>query len=40
MSPPARAHKAFFDTDPVTGATIEVFFADRSLESFSWHGAG
>jgi len=33
-----------FDVDPVTGATIEVFYADRSLETFGrgdsgwfWH---
>ncbi|MGY3578940.1 hypothetical protein [Bradyrhizobium sp. USDA 4504] len=34
------AHKAFFDIHPVTGASIEVFFADRSLETFGWRGAG
>ncbi len=35
-----RAHEAFFDIHPVTGATIEVFYADRSLETFGWRGAG
>jgi hypothetical protein len=40
MSAPARAHEAFFDIHPVTGASIEVFWADRSLESFGWRGAG
>jgi hypothetical protein len=40
MSNPDRAHEAFFDIDPVTGAAIEVFFADRSLETFGWRGAG
>jgi hypothetical protein len=33
VSLPQRAREAFFDTHPVTGATIEVFYADRSLES-------
>jgi hypothetical protein len=36
----APPHEAFFDIHPVTGATIEVFYADRSLESFGWRGAG
>jgi hypothetical protein len=40
MSHPQRAREAFFDTHPVTGATIEVFYADRSLETFGWHAAG
>jgi hypothetical protein len=40
MSAPARAHEAFFDVHPGTGAAIEVFYADRSLESFGWLGAG
>lgn len=29
-----------FDIHPHTGATIEVFFADRSLETFGRCGAG
>jgi hypothetical protein len=29
-----------FDVDPVTGASIEVFYADRTLESFGRDGAG
>jgi hypothetical protein len=33
VSAPGRAHEAF-DIHPVTGASIEVFFADRSLETF------
>ena len=30
----------FFDVDPQTGATIEVFYADRRLETFGKGGAG
>jgi hypothetical protein len=33
MSRPKSAHEAFFDIHPLTGASTEVFFADRSLES-------
>ena len=41
MSQPERAaHEALFDIHPVTGASIEVFYADRSLETFGWRGAG
>jgi len=29
-----------FDVDPVTGASIEVFYADRTLETFGRVGAG
>jgi hypothetical protein len=29
-----------FDIHPVTGASIEIFFADRTLESFGRNGAG
>jgi hypothetical protein len=35
-----RTHDVFFEIHPVTGATIEVFYADRSLETFGWRGAG
>ena len=28
------AHDPLYDVDPETGATIEVFFADRALETF------
>ena len=35
----ARAYEALFDIHPVTGASVEVFYADRSLESFV-RGAG
>jgi hypothetical protein len=27
-------HKPLFDVHPVTGASIEVFYADRTLETF------
>jgi hypothetical protein len=29
-----------FDINPLTGASIEVFYADRSLETFGRGGAG
>ena len=37
-----RQHKyePLFDVHPVTGASIEIFFADRRLESFGRRGAG
>src|SRR3981081_4367293 len=34
------AHVPFYDTDPQTGVSIEVFYADRALETFSTRGAG
>jgi hypothetical protein len=36
---PARC-EPFFDVHPQTGATIEVFYGDRSLETFGRCGAG
>jgi hypothetical protein len=33
-------HKPLFDVHPVTGASFEVFYSDRTLESFGWSGAG
>ena len=33
-------HEPLFDIDPATGATIEVFYADRGLETFGRVGAG
>jgi hypothetical protein len=33
-------HEALFDTHPRTGATIEVFYSDRALETFGRCGAG
>jgi hypothetical protein len=33
-------YEPLFDTDPRTGAAIEVFYADRRLETFGWRGAG
>jgi hypothetical protein len=34
------AHEPLFDIDPVTGASIEVFYSDRTLETFGRGGAG
>jgi hypothetical protein len=34
------AHDPLFDADPRTGAGIEVFYADRTLETFGRCGAG
>jgi hypothetical protein len=33
-------HKPLFDVHPVTGASIEVFYTDRTLETFGRRGAG
>jgi hypothetical protein len=33
-------YEAIFDFHPVTGASFEVFYSDRTLESFGWSGAG
>ena len=35
-----RQRAPFFDVHPQTGATIEVFYADRALETFGRGGAG
>jgi len=40
MTMSSHRHEPIFDIHPVTGASIEVFYADRSLESFGWRGAG
>ena len=43
MAPPTtqRArHEPLYDVDPLTGASIEVFYADRTLETFGQGGAG
>src|SRR3954468_9150916 len=34
------AHEPLFDVHPATGASIEVFYADRTLETFGRCGAG
>jgi hypothetical protein len=40
-NPGQRAFREpLYDTDPRTGATIEVFYADRGLETFGRCGAG
>jgi hypothetical protein len=33
-------HEPLYDIDPRTGANIEVFYADRTLETFGRDGAG
>jgi hypothetical protein len=33
-------HEAIFDFHPVTGASFEVFYSDRRLETFGRGGAG
>jgi hypothetical protein len=33
-------HEPLFDVHPVTGASIEVFYTDRTLEKFGRTGAG
>jgi hypothetical protein len=35
-----RKFAPFFDVDPVTGRSIEVFYADRTLETFGRGGSG
>jgi hypothetical protein len=34
------AHDPLYEIDPQTGTTIEVFYADRELETFGRSGAG
>jgi hypothetical protein len=34
MSRPGFRYEPLFDVDPVTGVSIEVFYADRRLETF------
>ena len=36
----SATHEPLFDIDPRTGTSIEVFFADRALETFGRCGAG
>jgi hypothetical protein len=33
-------HESLFDVDPVTGFSVEVFYADRTLETFGRGGVG
>jgi hypothetical protein len=35
-----RKYAPFFDVDPLTGRSIEVFYADPALETFGNRGAG
>jgi hypothetical protein len=34
------AHEPLYDVDPLTGISIEVFYSDRTLETFGRCGAG
>jgi hypothetical protein len=34
------AHEPLYDIDPLTGISIEVFYSDRTLETFGRGGAG
>jgi hypothetical protein len=36
----AARYEPLYDIDPRTGAAIEVFYADRALETFGWQGGG
>jgi len=36
----SATHEPLYDIDPQTGATIEVFYADHTLETFCRCGAG
>jgi hypothetical protein len=44
MAPPnlreSARHEPLYDVDPLTGVSIEVFYADRGLETFGRCGAG
>jgi hypothetical protein len=40
-NPGQRArHEPLFDLHPQTGTSIEIFYADRALETFGWCGPG
>jgi hypothetical protein len=36
----SQKYEPIFDVDPLTGTSIEVFYADRTLETFGRGGAG
>ena len=38
--PPTRSREPLYDINPLTGVSIEVFYADRTLETFGRGGAG
>jgi hypothetical protein len=40
MAAQAQKHQPFYDIDPETGVSIEVFYSDLSLETFGRRGAG
>jgi len=39
MTMSSDRHERLFDVHPVTGASIEVFWADRTLETFGLNGS-
>jgi hypothetical protein len=39
-NPWQAAHEPLYDVNPATGVSIEVFYADRTLETFGRGGAG
>jgi hypothetical protein len=40
MVPHALRHEPLFDVHPLTGVSFEVFYSDRTLETFGRRGAG
>ena len=40
MVPQAQKYEPFYEIDPETGVSIEVFFFDRTLETFGRRGPG
>jgi hypothetical protein len=40
MASASNAHCPLYDINPLTGISIEVFYADRTLETFGWGEAG
>jgi hypothetical protein len=39
-NPSQAAHEPLYEVNPATGVSIEVFYADRALETFGRVGAG
>jgi hypothetical protein len=39
-APTSKQHEPLYDIVPETGVSIEVFFSDRTLETFGRGGAG
>ncbi len=40
MATQRAGHEPLFDIHPLTGASIEVFYSDRTLETFGRRGSG